>query len=94
VAYDWPGNVRELQHAVERAMILSDSKELTFEDFGIGKDSNGLNTLMSDLNLERLEGWAIQRAIEKHKGNISHAAAELGLSRGAMYRRMEKYDLH
>ncbi len=94
VAYDWPGNVRELQHAVERAMILSDSKEVVFEDFGIGKGSNGLNNLVSDLNLERLEGWAIQRAIEKHKGNISHAAAELGLSRGAMYRRMEKYDLH
>ena len=91
--YRWPGNIRELQHAVERAVILSDHADLSFDDFGVGRAENSSSLLFDDLNLEKLEGWAIQRAIEKHKGNISHAAAELGLSRGAMYRRMEKYDL-
>jgi two-component system, NtrC family, response regulator HydG len=91
--YQWRGNIRELQHAVERAVILSDHEELSFVDFGVGRDEKSTNVLFDDLNLEKLEGWAIQRAIEKHKGNISHAAAELGLSRGALYRRMEKYDL-
>jgi len=92
--YHWPGNVRELQHASERAIILSDSEFLSLDDFGIFSDRNTAHPLSRDLNLERLEGWAIEKAIEKHKGNISHAAAELGLSRGAMYRRMEKYGLH
>jgi two-component system, NtrC family, response regulator HydG len=91
--YQWRGNIRELQHAVERAVILSEHEQLAFEDFGIGTDERSPTALFDDLNLEKLEGWAIQRAIEKHRGNISHAAAELGLSRGALYRRMEKYDL-
>jgi two-component system, NtrC family, response regulator HydG len=91
--YHWPGNIRELQHAVERAVIMSEGDILHENDFSFllakKEDQPGLN----DYNLENLEAWAIQKAIRKHEGNISHAAMELGLSRGAMYRRMEKYKL-
>ena len=89
--YRWPGNVRELQHAVERAVILSEQQHLTLEDFGIARHQQSGELIFDHLNLEKLEAWAIRKAVEKHKGNISHAAQELGLSRGAMYRRMERY---
>ncbi|GCC51969.1 sigma-54-dependent Fis family transcriptional regulator [Chryseotalea sanaruensis] len=89
--YRWPGNVRELQHAVERAVILSENQALSLEDFGISRHLQSGELIFDHLNLEKLEAWAIRKAIAKHKGNISHAAQELGLSRGAMYRRMERY---
>jgi two-component system, NtrC family, response regulator HydG len=89
--YRWPGNIRELQHAVERAVILSENQALSLEDFGISKHQQSGELIFDELNLEKLEAWAIRKAIGKHKGNISHAAQELGLSRGAMYRRMERY---
>ncbi|MCZ8215006.1 MAG: sigma 54-interacting transcriptional regulator, partial [Cyclobacteriaceae bacterium] len=89
--YRWPGNIRELQHAVERAVILSENQALSLEDFGISKHQQSGELIFDELNLEKLEAWAIRKAIRKHKGNISHAAQELGLSRGAMYRRMERY---
>lgn len=91
--YRWPGNVRELQHALERAVILSEKSQLTLEDFGIAKHEQSGEFIFDHLNLEKLEGWAIKKAIDKHKGNISHAANELGLSRGALYRRMEHYGI-
>jgi two-component system response regulator HydG len=87
----WPGNVRELQHAIERAIILSENQQLTLADFGVIRNENSGDLVFDQLNLEKLERWAIKKAIDKHKGNVSHAALELGLSRGAMYRRMEKY---
>lgn len=91
--YDWPGNIRELQHTVERAVIMSDGKQLQVSDFNL-KDTNEAELGSIDsFNLDEIERWAIESAIKKHQGNISHAAQELGLSRGALYRRMEKYDL-
>jgi two-component system response regulator HydG len=90
--YKWPGNIRELQHALERAVIMSDGEELTPENFGlVSKQREDFD--YDQLNLERLEAWAIRKAIARHKGNISHAAEELGLSRGAMYRRMQTYGI-
>lgn len=91
--YDWPGNIRELQHTIERAVIMSDGKQLKVSDMNLSETNTAELDLAEDLNLEKLEGWAIEAAIKKHQGNISHAASELGLSRGAMYRRMEKYGL-
>jgi len=91
-AYEWPGNIRELQHALERAVIMSDANRLTEKDFEFLFTSGG-NDVPENYNLEKLEEWAIRKAIEKHKGNISHASLELGLSRGAMYRRIEKYGI-
>lgn len=91
--YRWPGNIRELQHAIERAVIMCEGETLTVDDFAtLNRQPNG-DFLFDDFNLEKLEEWAIRKAIAKHRGNISHAADELGLSRGAMYRRMEKYDI-
>lgn len=91
--YDWPGNIRELQHTLERAVIMSDGKQLQIGDLNLGNTNEADSPEITSLNLEDLEKWAIETSIKKHQGNISNAAAELGLSRGAMYRRMEKYEL-
>lgn len=91
--YHWPGNIRELQHAIERAVIMSDGGEFQSGDFLLVSQEQGAASTIDNYNLENLEEWAVKNAIKKHRGNISHAANELGLSRGAMYRRMEKYDL-
>lgn len=90
--YAWPGNVRELQHAVERAVIMSDEQVLRSFDFllpGPAKDEQSGD----GLNLDEIEKAAIQKALTKHDGNITHAASELGLTRTALYRRIEKYGL-
>lgn len=92
-SHHWPGNVRELQHAIERAVILSEGLSLDETDFGFLKKAGDTAFNLEDYNLENIEAWAIKKAIDKHEGNISHAAKELGLSRGAMYRRMDKYNL-
>ena len=89
----WPGNVRELQHAIERAVIMSDGKQLHVKDFSLMAEYQESSEGPASYHLETLEKWAIEKAIQKHQGNISLAAKELGLSRGAMYRRMEKYEL-
>ena len=93
-AYRWPGNVRELQHAIERAVILSESRELQPRDFFFtipGKDSREL--VFDNLNLEEVEKVIIRQVVEKYEGNISKAAKELGLTRTSLYRRMEKYHI-
>jgi DNA-binding NtrC family response regulator len=91
--YYWHGNVRELQHALERAVILSDGVNLKSSDFQFLNDDTEEDRQVENYNLEDLEKWAIKNALVKHKGNVSHAAKELGLTRGSMYRRMEKYGL-
>ena len=93
IKYDWPGNIRELQHTLERAVIMSDGKQLRVSDMHLSPTNTAENNPLEDLNLEKIEEWAVEAAIRKHQGNISQAASELGLSRGAMYRRMEKYGL-
>ncbi len=91
--YQWPGNVRELQHAMERAVIMSETATLQSGDFTFLDHEKEEDLETNDYNLEKLEAWAIKNAIKKYRGNISHAAQELGLSRGALYRRIEKYDI-
>jgi DNA-binding NtrC family response regulator len=91
--YRWPGNIRELQHALERAVIMCEGREITAEDFGSLHKQISNETVFDHLNLEKIEAWAIRKAIAKHGGNVSHAAEELGLSRGALYRRMETYGI-
>lgn len=97
--YAWPGNVRELRNLVERAIIMYDERLLSpVADRVSGEperihDEEPVNILEGSLNLARLEREAIQRAIQKHKGNLSRAARELGISRQALYRRMVKYGL-
>ncbi|MCP4215874.1 MAG: sigma-54-dependent Fis family transcriptional regulator [bacterium] len=92
--YHWPGNVRELQHAIERAVILSESPVLQPGDFYFSNKSREDNSLsFKNYNLEEVEKTVILRTVEKHKSNISRAAKELGLTRASLYRRMEKYGI-
>jgi two-component system, NtrC family, response regulator HydG len=90
--YPWPGNVRELQHAMERAVIMNEGRILKPHDFLL-KDNNRRNVSKDVLKLDELETITIRKALEKHQFNISKAAKELGLSRAALYRKIEKYDL-
>ncbi len=91
----WPGNIRELQHAIERAVIMSDNKQLIPEDFFFlsEKSESSVSLEPDSYNLDDLERNIIQKVVNKYEGNISKAAKELGLTRASLYRRLEKYDL-
>jgi DNA-binding NtrC family response regulator len=96
VAHDWPGNVRALRHAVERAVILAGDGPLEADAFALAPAATPRVTaepVVSDLNLDRVERRLVEEALKKHGYNISSAAHELGLSRAALYRRMEKHGL-
>ena len=99
--YDWPGNVRALRHAAERAVILADGDAFTVSDFSLSRGApaprpqapSPAAPTRDDLNLERVEKAMVEEALRKHSYNISLAAAELGLTRASLYRRMEKHGL-
>ncbi|HMQ07962.1 MAG TPA: sigma-54 dependent transcriptional regulator [Saprospiraceae bacterium] len=98
IKYHWPGNVRELQHAIERAVIMSNQPVLQPEDFFDVKPYVKEHTLdgnleMNHLNIEDLERLLIRKALQKNNGNITLAAKELGLTRSSLYRRLEKYGI-
>jgi DNA-binding NtrC family response regulator len=96
VANDWPGNVRALRHAAERAVIMAEGDHYRTDDFPLTRrpQAGAVAPDTSDtLNLDQLEKQMIERALRMHHFNISLAASELGLSRGALYRRMEKHGL-
>lgn len=90
--YEWPGNIRELQHAMERAVILSQGKMLMPKDVFV-KNPVQDQALNTGYNLEEMERNIITQAMKKCNGNITEAAKELGLSRAALYRRLEKYNI-
>ncbi|MFC1475436.1 helix-turn-helix domain-containing protein, partial [Candidatus Zixiibacteriota bacterium] len=92
--HDWPGNVRELQHAVERAVIMSERDALQLQDFFLADpETRKTGVLLESFNLTEVEKGVIRKAISKHGGNLSRAAEELGLTRTSLYRRIQKYDL-
>lgn len=93
--YHYPGNVRELQYTIERAVIMSEGELLHAKDliFSPMESTTETNTDPSDFRLSTLEKNTILRVIEKHNGNITKAAKELGLTRTALYRRLSKYDI-
>jgi DNA-binding NtrC family response regulator len=93
--HDWPGNVRALRHAAERAVIMADSDHYRLDDFPlpVRSEASALSIEGDTLNLDQLEKQMIERALRMHHFNVSLAASELGLSRGALYRRMEKHGL-
>ena len=90
--HPWPGNVRELEHAVERAVLLAQGDRVETSDLGLASDV-GNRSRIEDLTLEEVEKLLIEKALERHEGNVSHAADALGLSRSALYRRLQRYDL-
>jgi len=93
--HDWPGNIRELQHAVERAVILSESNILQPTDFFMEETGDKKKDDFSpdNMNLEEVEKVLVRKVIDKHGGNISRAAKELGLTRASLYRRIEKHGI-
>lgn len=94
-SYNFPGNVRELQYTIERAVIMADDNTLRPDDliFSILETSTESVVDADNIPLSALEKNAILRVIEKHNGNITRAAKELGLTRTALYRRLSKYDI-
>ena len=91
--YGWPGNVRELQHAIERAAILTQNLWLRPDDFMLTPQKEKKNLLDETLNLKELEDMAIKRALKRCSGNVSNAAELLGITRYALYRKLEKKGL-
>ncbi len=90
--YGWPGNVRELEHTLERAVLMCRGSEIQRADLGLDSLRQQSQNL-EELSLESVEAILIRKALQRCQGNISQAAEVLGLSRGALYRRMEKYGL-
>jgi len=89
--YSWPGNVRELEHTMERAVLMCRADQLQTADLGLASRVQAQN--LEELSLEAVESILIRKALQRFQGNVSQAAEALGLSRGALYRRMEKYGL-
>lgn len=88
----WPGNVRELDHAVERAVLMAQCPVVTPNDFSLHAAAESASRF-EDLSLEEVERLLIQKALARHNGNVSQAAQALGLSRSALYRRLQKFGL-
>ncbi|HEY1467928.1 MAG TPA: sigma-54 dependent transcriptional regulator [Candidatus Acidoferrum sp.] len=91
--HPWPGNVRELDHAIERAVLLSAGPLIRSLDLGLRAAPPSGTPRLEDMNLEEVEKHLIQRMLARHGGNVSQAANALGLSRSALYRRLEKFGL-
>lgn len=92
--YSWPGNVRELQHAIERAVIMSENSVLDADDFILTQPRKKQSDLdIESYNLDEIEQKIITKVLKQHQGNITKAAKDLGLTRTSLYRRMEKYEL-
>ncbi len=91
--YQWPGNIRELDHAIERAVLMAKGTIITLKDIAL-KASGESGPDFAHMTLEEMELWAIKNAMAKHDGDISKVAGVLGLSRAALYRRIEKYQFN
>jgi DNA-binding NtrC family response regulator len=91
VDHQWPGNVRELDHAIERAVLMAQGNVIRVADLGLRSTSEGGGRL-EEMSLEEVEAFLIKKAMARY-GNVSHAAKALGLSRSALYRRLERYRL-
>ncbi|MFY9609021.1 MAG: sigma-54 dependent transcriptional regulator [Blastocatellia bacterium] len=92
IKHGWPGNVRELDHAIERAVLMASGATLAPRDLGLqsGKEAS---RRLEDMSLEEVEGFLIQRTLAQCDGNVSRAAEKLGLSRSALYRRLQRFGL-
>jgi DNA-binding NtrC family response regulator len=90
--YPWPGNVRELDHTMERAVLMARGPHIEADDLGLSASRQATLSL-DEMSLESVESILIRKALARNAGNVSQAADALGLSRGALYRRMEKYGI-
>lgn len=89
--YSWPGNVRELDHAVERAVLMTQAGQIRLSDLAL-RNMRESPARLDDMSLEEVEAFLIKKALARH-GNMTQAARALGLSRSALYRRLERYGL-
>ena len=92
LSHPWPGNVRELDHTMERAVLMTRSDKIAATDLGLAP-ARAASASLDDLSLEAVEAVLIRKALARTQGNVSQAAESLGLSRGSLYRRMEKHGL-
>jgi len=90
--HPWQGNVRELNHVVERAVLLARERLIRAGDLAL-RAAAGSTARLDDMSLEEVEAFLIKKALARYNGNVSHAASALGLSRSALYRRLERYGL-
>lgn len=91
--HPWPGNVRELDHAIERGVLLSSGPLVRTGDLGLRAPTATGALRLEEMNLDDVEKHLIQRMLARHEGNVSQAANALGLSRSALYRRLQKYGM-
>ena len=91
VGHSWPGNVRELQHAMERAVLMSRGSRIEAADLGLRRREDA-SVLMGELTLEEAEQLLVEKALDRYQGNMSKAAEALGLSRSALYRRLQRFE--
>jgi DNA-binding NtrC family response regulator len=91
----WPGNVRELDHAIERAVLMAQRNTITAGDLGIAssRETGGQSGRLEDMSIEEVEAFLIRKALARYGNNVSQAANALGLSRSALYRRMQRYGI-
>jgi DNA-binding NtrC family response regulator len=92
LAHPWPGNVRELRHSVERSLLMARGRRIEPGDLGLRRREDG-STLGEELTLQEAERLMIEKALERHQGNVSRAAEALGLSRSALYRRLKSLEI-
>ena len=95
-SHKWPGNIREIQHTIERGVIMSDDNIIKPSDFNLTAANTAKfvdKNVYDNLNLQDIEKLLVKKAMDKYEGNISKAAKELGLTRAALYRRLEKFNL-
>ena len=92
LAHGWPGNIRELDHAVERAVLMTDGPRVTHDDLAL-RPPHGEPPRMEDMGLDDVEAFLIRKALDKYGRNVTLAARALGLSRSAMYRRLQRHGL-
>ena len=91
LAYPWPGNVRELEHAIERAVLMAGGPMVAPGDLGLRRSQDGAQSL-ENMGLEDVEAFLIRKAVSRY-GSVTEAAKALGLSRSALYRRLERYGI-
>jgi DNA-binding NtrC family response regulator len=92
LAYSWPGNVRELEHVVERGILMASGRDIADIDLGLAEGATG-SASVEDMALEDVEALLIRKALSRFEGNVSKAAEFLGLSRSALYRRLQRHSL-
>jgi DNA-binding NtrC family response regulator len=92
LAHSWPGNIRELDHALERAVLMAQGELIAAADLGL-EVGGARGPRLEEMSLEQVEGYLIQKALARHGGNVSQVAKALGLSRSALYRRLQHYGL-